>query len=670
MVTAKSERLLNLVILLLVARNYTTKEQIRALMEPYRASSDEAFDRMFERDKDDLRALGIPLEVGYVDKFFEDEQGYRIKRDAFELPAIDFSADEVAVLGLAARVWRHAGLAAATSDALMKLKAAGLSFDREQLDHVQPTLAPQDPAFEPLWQATVHRTPVQFDYSRAGQRDLTTRHVQPWGVITTQGRWYVAGLDTDRGEPRMFRLSRVVSEVVATGEPGSFTRPGGHRPARPVPVADPARGRPQRRGPRPGRCRDRARDAAPRSPRRASPVPTAPRAGTSSRCPTSRRRTSPASSSGTPTRWSSSRRQSCAARSAPASPPSSRGSTRMSGAREQVSRLLALVPYLQSRGDVSLTQVAADFDVTPDQIRKDLGVLWMCGLPGLTPDKMIDVDFEAIEDDPDGVVRIENAEYLARPVRLGSSEASALIVALRALREGSPESAYEVIDRCLVKLEEAAATGTAPPKVELHLTQNATSQRHAAALSEAIATNRQARLDYYVPTRDEATRRTVDPLELLTSDGHDYLDAWCHLAGARRLFRLDRMQAVELVDEPRQEHDLAPRDLSEGLFEPGPDNVVAVVHLEPHARWVADYYPVDSVEELGGGRLAATLRVDDPRWLVRLALRLAPAVTVVEPASDALGPGAHRRGQRWRSTTTHRPDNADLPRLVQVHGVA
>ena len=101
MVAEKAERLLNLVILLLVARNYTTKEQIRALMEPYRASSDEAFDRMFERDKDELRALGIPLETGYVDKFFEDEQGYRIERDAFELPSIDFTADEVAVLGLA-----------------------------------------------------------------------------------------------------------------------------------------------------------------------------------------------------------------------------------------------------------------------------------------------------------------------------------------------------------------------------------------------------------------------------------------------------------------------------------------------------------------------------------------------------------------------------------------
>jgi proteasome accessory factor B len=227
MSSAKSERLLNLVILLLVARNYTTKEQIRELMEPYRASNDEAFDRMFERDKDDLRALGIPLEVGFVDKFFEDEQGYRIKRDAFELPAIDFAADEVAVLGLAARVWRHAGLAAATSDALVKLKAAGLSFDREQLEHVQPTLAAEEPAFEAMWQATVHRLPVQFDYSRPGQPDATTRHLEPWGVVTAQGRWYVAGLDTDRGEPRMFRLSRIVSAVTSTGAPGSFSVPEG-----------------------------------------------------------------------------------------------------------------------------------------------------------------------------------------------------------------------------------------------------------------------------------------------------------------------------------------------------------------------------------------------------------------------------------------------------------
>jgi proteasome accessory factor C len=304
----------------------------------------------------------------------------------------------------------------------------------------------------------------------------------------------------------------------------------------------------------------------------------------------------------------------------------------MSGAREQVSRLLALVPYLQTRTDVSLAQVAADFGVRPEQIMKDLKVLWMCGLPGLTPDKMIDVDFEAIEDDPEGVVRIDNADFLSRPVRLGSSEASALIVALRALREGSPDTSHEVIDRCLVKLEEATASGTATPPVALHLPQSPIAQHHRDVLGEAIRSNRQARLDYYVPTRDETTRRTVDPLELLSGEGHEYLDAWCHLAQARRLFRIDRMHNVEIVDEPRQEHDLTPRDLSEGLFEPGPGDTEAVMHLERYARWVADYYPVDSVEELGDGRLEARLRVGDPRWLVRLALRVAPGLTIVEPA--------------------------------------
>src|SRR5680860_1570645 len=155
----------------------------------------------------------------------------------------------------------------------------------------------------------------------------------------------------------------------------------------------------------------------------------------------------------------------------------------MSGAREQVSRLLALVPYLQSRTDMSLAQVATEFGVDPDQIMKDLKVLWMCGLPGLTPDKMIEVDFEAIEDDPEGVVHIENADFLARPVRLGSSEASALIVALRALREGSPETSHEVIDRCLVKLEDAAASGTAAPQVEVHLSGSNAARRRASGRS-------------------------------------------------------------------------------------------------------------------------------------------------------------------------------------------
>jgi proteasome accessory factor B len=225
---SKSERLMNLLILLLVSRSYVSKERIRESIEEYRdAPSTEAFEKKFERDKDELRALGIPVEVGYLDKFFEDEQGYRIKRDAFELPEIDLAPDEVAVLGLAARVWQHAGLAATTSDALIKLRAAGYDVDREVLDSVQPTLHVEDPSFDPVLQATLTHTPVRFRYRRPGQTDARERHLQPWGVVTADEKWYVVGLDTDRGEPRMFRLSRIEGAVVRDGRPGSFDVPPG-----------------------------------------------------------------------------------------------------------------------------------------------------------------------------------------------------------------------------------------------------------------------------------------------------------------------------------------------------------------------------------------------------------------------------------------------------------
>ena len=223
----KSERLLNLVIMLLVSRTYVTKERIREVIEGYDKDNDEAFEKMFERDKEELRALGIPIELGHVDKFFEDEHGYRIKRDAFELPDIDFTPDEAAVLGLAARVWQHAGLASATSSALVKLKAAGLDVDREALDALQPRVVADEPAFNDMWEMTISRTPVRFGYRRAGATEVVERHLEPWGVVTSRERWYVVGHDRDRGEARMFRLSRIVGEVLPDGRPGSFEVPAG-----------------------------------------------------------------------------------------------------------------------------------------------------------------------------------------------------------------------------------------------------------------------------------------------------------------------------------------------------------------------------------------------------------------------------------------------------------
>jgi proteasome accessory factor B len=223
----KSERLLNLLITLLVARSYVGKDRIREVIEPYREAGDEAFEKMFERDKEELRSLGIPIEVGYVDRAFEDEPGYRIERSAFELPDIDLQPEEAAVVGLAARVWQHAGLAAATSDALVKLKAAGVSVDRAALDVVQPQLGADEPTFEPFWEAVRTRTPVTFDYRRSDSPVATERHLQPWGVVSFRGRWYVVGHDVDREDVRLFRLSRVEGEVRLAKRAGSYEIPEG-----------------------------------------------------------------------------------------------------------------------------------------------------------------------------------------------------------------------------------------------------------------------------------------------------------------------------------------------------------------------------------------------------------------------------------------------------------
>src|SRR3954471_4505804 len=176
---------------------------------------------MFERDKEELRSLGVPIEVGNMDAYFDDEPGYRIRPDQLALPDIELTADEAAVIGLATRVWEHARLAEATTEAVRKLTALGVPLDVSALDIAEPHLTADEPSFDVFWEATQERTPVEFEYRRAGADEATTRHLQPWGVVRYSGRWYAVGLDTDRGEERVFRLSRVQREARNAGAPAA-----------------------------------------------------------------------------------------------------------------------------------------------------------------------------------------------------------------------------------------------------------------------------------------------------------------------------------------------------------------------------------------------------------------------------------------------------------------
>lgn len=302
-------------------------------------------------------------------------------------------------------------------------------------------------------------------------------------------------------------------------------------------------------------------------------------------------------------------------------------------AKAQVERLLALVPYLRERDGARLEEVAADFGVSTEQVSKDLRVLWFCGLPGAMPGDLIDVDIEALEGE--GVVHIDNADYLDRPLRLDNHEALALIVALRTLRDVGGPAERDAVERALAKLEHAAGgSPAAADQVEVQI--DPSDAAVADAVHDALRDQRRLRIDYLVPSRDESTTREIDPLRLVVSEGRRYLEAWCYRAQGQRLFRLDRVSAAEVLDVPADPPQQArPRDLSGGLFQPSADQLLATVDLEPSARWVVDYYPHESVEELPEGRLRMQLRVSDPAWLRRLVLRLGGAAHIVSPADVA-----------------------------------
>jgi proteasome accessory factor B len=228
----KTERLLGLVVCLLSTSRYLTADQVRQAVPGY-PEQDDLFKRMFERDKEDLRDLGVPLETG-LNHPFDEDPGYRIRQQAYELPELRLEADEAAVLGLAARVWRRAELAGAAAGALLKLRAAGIDAadidadgERSSPQGIEPRLGTPEPAFGPLYEAVRDRRPVTFSYRAAGRSDPQRRELEPWGVVNRHGRWYVAGRDRGRDATRVFRLSRIAGPVKFCGPSGSVTVPDG-----------------------------------------------------------------------------------------------------------------------------------------------------------------------------------------------------------------------------------------------------------------------------------------------------------------------------------------------------------------------------------------------------------------------------------------------------------
>lgn len=290
---------------------------------------------------------------------------------------------------------------------------------------------------------------------------------------------------------------------------------------------------------------------------------------------------------------------------------------------DQTRRMLSLVTYLRERPGAHVQDVARAFGITEDELISDLDVLPMCGTSFRGGD-LLDIDTDGDR------IWWHNADDVAEPLRLAADEATALLVAARAVATlpGLRESDRQALLRATAKLETAAGeVGAASSRLSVTFESEG---GVFAEVDRAISERRRLWLRYYSPARDELTEREVDPIRLFAV-GHTYMEAWCRSSEDRRTFRLDRVAEIRLLDEPAAPPELQLRDLSEGLVQPAAEDPEVVIEVGPGGRWVAEYYPHDRADELPDGGLRITLRTPDPASLRRLALRLGREGRIVSP---------------------------------------
>ncbi len=288
---------------------------------------------------------------------------------------------------------------------------------------------------------------------------------------------------------------------------------------------------------------------------------------------------------------------------------------------DRLGRLLNLVPYLLARPGIEVAEAAADLVVAERQLREDLELLWVCGLPGYGPGDLIDMAFDGDR------VTITYDAGIDRPLRLTPDEALALVVALRMLAEMPGTGARDAVERALAKIENAAGDLAGAP-VAVRLPAHG---KRLEAIRAAVERKHALRLTYYTAARDETTDRVVDPMRVLVVGGRSYLEAWCRRAEATRMFRVDRIDACTELDEPAAPPPQAvPQDVSTGVFHPTPDLPLVTLRVGRGSRWITEYYPVEQVRP-DGDEWLVTMRVTDLGWAQRLLLGVGPDVTVVGP---------------------------------------
>jgi predicted DNA-binding transcriptional regulator YafY len=649
---SRTERLLNLLIALLNTRYGLRRSELREKVYHDTTGNDVSFGRMFERDKNELRQFGFEVETVQDKGWGSDDPAttrYRIGKESNRLPDVSLTPEESTVLILAAQLWEHAALGSAAVNAVRKLQAAGELPDAELPAGVQPRIRPAGQAFEDLVAAIHAQHPVVFRYLAGSTGKEEERLVEPWGLGSRFGQWYLVGRDRTRGAKRFFRLSRLTSAVTVLDKE-TFAPPPGFNvraelaglPELPLraAVVDVQAGKLlglRRRaaaasaaegpaGGLPGAGWDRLsvpfRDVETLGEELASYGPRVLVLSPPELVTAVRRRLAAAAE--------------FAAAPAPAiafaevfrqAAPAKRGRKRTS--EDQLKRMLQLVPFLVHHQGLHISEVAARFGITRKELEEDLRILICSGLPEGYPDELLDIQWD------DDHVFISQDLELNRPVRFTVEEACALLTGLETLN-GLPEVAEgSALESVTLKLMAAAgqeglkAASLSGPEV------GPENSATLATAREAIGTGAQLRLKYFSPQRDAVSERDVDPLRLYSLDNTWYLEAYCHSARGLRNFRLDRIESLHPNGRPASRTAGPADSFPVKLFTPNDDDTLVVVELTRRGAGIADDYYAERTAPLPGGGMLAEIRFGSTDWLPMFVAQHGGTVRILAPAALA-----------------------------------
>ncbi|MDO6143628.1 YafY family protein [Paenarthrobacter aurescens] len=647
MSASRTERLLNLLLALLNTKVGLPRAVLREKVYHDSADNDVAFGRMFERDKVDLKQFGFEIETLMDPRNFGADDPasarYRIGKDSNRLPDVSLTPAESTVLLLAAQLWERAALGSAAANAVRKLQAAGGFRDVDLPAGVQPRIKPAGQAFDDVVAAMHGKHPIRFGYQAVSTGREEVREVEPWGLGSRFGQWYLVGLDRGRGAKRVFRLSRMTTaiSVLTTGSfhpPKDFNARAELDELNELPVrqatlvidkdkllalrkkATSLQDAPDESG------RDRItvdfRDPEQLAEELASYGPHV-------------KVTGPAELSAAVVR----RLQAAADfDDAPLPPLEFPEAGRAPRARkrtseDQLARMLQLVPFLVHHQGLHIQEVADHFGISRKALIDDLKILICSGLPEGYPDDLLDIQWEN-----DHVYISEHLD-LNRPVRFSEEEAAALLTGLAMLGDlpalaGVPEDGSgSALESVTIKLTGAAGEAA---RLAGSVSGQSVAPEQAqafAAITQAIREGRQLRLRYFSLQRDEVTERDVDPLRLYSLDSTWYFEAYCHSKAGVRNFRLDRVESLEPNGRAVSGSATAGQDFPARLFTPGEDDVLVCLELTRQGAGLADDYYAERTAPLPDGGLLAEVRFGDAGWLPMFVSQHGGSVRILEPES-------------------------------------